>query len=261
MSNYEDVHNEIFESWNRSIINSLSPYIKYPQISLNNVEFKKIQENEKSLISVFKNCTDDLLSFGNYEDYIFLLFNTDKILLSKVVADKNIPFLENKGIKYGVSYSEESIGVNSISLCSQKEKPVFIDAEQHFCVFLRDVYSCAAPLKLSGSVVGYLNLSTTNKDKKEKLRILVDILPDAIMNKLHVAQCRKYKQKLSQQQLEILTLLANGKTEVQIAKELNYSIQTVKYHKHEIFEKFNVKNTADAITKLYTYNESKCSYK
>lgn len=261
MLSFVDVSKEILESWNRSINNSLNPYIKYPQISLNSIELKEVLKNERSLITVFNACTNTLLEFADYEKYIFLLFNTDKILLSKFLTNNNKTNLEKKGIKCGVSYSEESIGVNSVSLSAQTGMPVYIDAQQHFCVFMRDIYSYTVPLKLSGSIIGYINLATLDENKKDKLKSLAFILPDSIVNKIHIIQCRAQKQKLTNQQLKILTLLANGKKESQIAKELNYSIQTIKYHKQEIFKKLNVKNTPDAISKLYRYNESPCFYK
>lgn len=45
----------------------------------------------------------------------------------------------------------------------------------------------------------------------------------------------------------ILNLASTGKTEAEIAKILNISIHTVKYHKKKIFTQLKVKNTAEAI--------------
>lgn len=54
-------------------------------------------------------------------------------------------------------------------------------------------------------------------------------------------------QKLTSKATSVLKLSSNGKNEVQIAKELGISINTVKYHKKRIFSQLGVKNTAEAI--------------
>jgi DNA-binding NarL/FixJ family response regulator len=126
---------------------------------------------------------------------------------------------------------------------------------------MRKISCCAVPLKISGSVIGFLCVNTNQNSEKDKLKTIIDILSNAMINKLHLLECRKYKKRLSSQQLQILSLLANGKTESEIAEKLNYSIQTIKYHKRKIFDKFEVDNTRTAITKLYKYNDSKCLYK
>lgn len=53
--------------------------------------------------------------------------------------------------------------------------------------------------------------------------------------------------KLSQRENDILGLISTGKTNTQIASELGISVNTVKYHKKQIFGKLGVKSTAKAI--------------
>lgn len=54
-------------------------------------------------------------------------------------------------------------------------------------------------------------------------------------------------QKLTSKANLIIKLASNGKTEVEIAQELKISINTVKYHKRQIFARIGVKNIAEAI--------------
>lgn len=54
-------------------------------------------------------------------------------------------------------------------------------------------------------------------------------------------------QKLTSKANLIVKLASNGKTEAEIANELGISINTVKYHKRQIFARIGVKNTAEAI--------------
>lgn len=186
--------------------------------------------------------------------------NKDLCLIAKANYTGSKTLLDKNGLKTGISFSNKSIGVNAVSLSSKYDQPIYLDTNQHFCLLLRHFYSCAIPIKISGSVVAYLNILTPDLEASKKFKYLLDLLSAAMMNKLHLFQCRKYKNMLSSIQLQILTLLANGNTEVEIAESLNYSIQSIKYHKHEIYKKFDVKNTANAISKLYRYKNINCSY-
>lgn len=261
MMNCQNIDNEIFESWNRCIENSMNINISKPRIIISDFELKKELKKEEKLISVFEITANEILSIANDYNYVFLLLNKDKILISKIASQKNNDQLKENSIEPGVSFSEKSIGVNSVAVADKKGEKILLNKQDHFCRFMREISCCAIPLKISGSVIGFLCVNTNQESEKENLKIIIDILSNAMMNKLHLLECRKYKSRLSSQQLKILSLLANGKTELEIANHLNYSVQTIKYHKRKIFDKFEVDNTRTAITKLYKYNDSKCSYK
>lgn len=62
-------------------------------------------------------------------------------------------------------------------------------------------------------------------------------------------------QKLTSKADMVIKLASKGKTEVEIAKELKISINTVKYHKRQIFARLGVKNIAEAIQ--WTNNQKK----
>lgn len=261
MIEFNSIQDVIMEEWNENLQAGLNPYSKRPLIALDAVELEKQLLHDEELISVFAECNYELANLNCYSNCLLFLVNQDLYLLATANYSTNKKILETKHLKPGISFSNKSMGVNAVSLTAQRDQPIYLDTNQHFCIFMRSFYSCAIPLKISGSSIAYLNILTTDRDSSIKFRYLIDILSCAMMNKLHLCQCRKYKTMLSTIQLKILTMLANGNTESEIAESLNYSIQSVKYHKHEIYKKFNVKNTADAITKLYRYNGTKCSFK
>ncbi|BES65663.1 hypothetical protein SANA_21020 [Gottschalkiaceae bacterium SANA] len=261
MIEFIPIQKDILAAWDASIHDALSPYIKEPLVQMNQADLETILEHEEELISIFNECTYELFSLKCCHSYMFMLFDKKLNLISSANYTDEKKILDDKSLIVGASFTASSVGVNAVNLAAEKDLPVYLDAHQHFCVFLRDFYSSAIPLKMSGESIGFLKIMTTDKESINELRFLLDLLSNAMMYKLHLFQCRKHKNMLSKLQLRILSLLANGKTEAEIAKDLNYSIQTIKYHKHEIYSKFNVKNTPDAITKLYKYNDSKCSFK
>lgn len=61
------------------------------------------------------------------------------------------------------------------------------------------------------------------------------------------------KFEVSPREYEILTRLAEGKTAVQIGKELYITSETVKTHKSRMFFKFKCVNTADLIAQAFLH--------
>ncbi|HFC00202.1 MAG TPA: response regulator transcription factor [Phaeodactylibacter sp.] len=66
---------------------------------------------------------------------------------------------------------------------------------------------------------------------------------------------KKIKARLTQKEFEILTALYEGKTNKQLAEEHFISVNTVKTHLKNIFEKLNVKTRTAAISSLYELNQ------
>ncbi len=260
MIEFKKIQALLMDEWNNSLEDSLSPYITSPRISLTETDLRKELSQNDDLISIFSECTYELFCLNCVNDYLFFLTNKDLFLIAKADYTGSKILLDKNGLKTGISFSTKSIGVNAVSLSAKYDQPIYLNTHQHFCVLMRSFYSCAIPIKISGSPVAYLTILTRNDVASKKFKYLLDILSSAMMNKLHLFQCRKHKNMLSSIQLEILTLLANGNTELEIAETLNYSIQSIKYHKHEIYRKFGVKNTANAISKLYKYKNINCSY-
>jgi len=229
MIEFSNVQNDVHEGWSTCILNNISPYIKTPLIHVEPKKLEALMEHEEELISVFNECTYELFSLKCCRKFIFLLFDKNFHLLSRANYTDDKSILDAKKLVLGTSFDNKSIGLNAVSLAAKKDWPIFLEANQHFCVFMRDFHSSAMPLKMSGQAIGYLCIMTTNEDSVDEFRFLIDLLSSAMMNKLHLQQCRKHKNMLSKLQLKVLSFLANGKTE--------------------------------AVTKLYKYNDSQCDYK
>ena len=56
--------------------------------------------------------------------------------------------------------------------------------------------------------------------------------------------------KLNDRELEILRLMAQGKTSAQIADEICLSAETVKWYRKKLFTKFDVANAAELIRRV-----------
>ena len=60
-----------------------------------------------------------------------------------------------------------------------------------------------------------------------------------------------YEQLLTEREKEVLDLLAKGRSYKQIANELYISMETVKSHCHNIYDKLHVKSRAEAVYKYF----------
>jgi len=56
---------------------------------------------------------------------------------------------------------------------------------------------------------------------------------------------------LTKREIEVLKLISQGFTAKEVSLKLYIADTTVIYHKNKIREKFNVKNTAELISKAY----------
>ena len=63
--------------------------------------------------------------------------------------------------------------------------------------------------------------------------------------------------QLTLRELQILSLLAEGNTDLNIAFTLAINIETVKTHNKNIFKKLNVRNRAEAVIYLLNDQSSK----
>jgi DNA-binding CsgD family transcriptional regulator len=65
---------------------------------------------------------------------------------------------------------------------------------------------------------------------------------------------QRLKDPLSERELEVLTLLASGRTNAEIAKDLFVAMGTVKSHVNNIYRKLDVANRAEAVTRAREMN-------
>jgi len=240
---------EVVKAWQRCIKSSLNSTIDKPQHFLDGRRLEEKLNKYNELIKVFRDCITSITNLIT-GDYFFLLTDKDLILLSIAGDNSLTKRLVNNCIKPGISFQENICGINAICLASQLKQPVYLTPEQHFCEFFRKWYCAAVPLKIFNNTIGYLDVSTIACNMQKEQLAIVKLLSDKILNEMKFSQFSKYENKLSKQQKEILSLLATGKTEYEIANKLFCTKETIKYHKHQIFTKLDVKNTSAAIGKL-----------
>jgi len=106
---------------------------------------------------------------------------------------------------------------------------------------------------------GYLLKSATVNQIKEAIRTVMNggasLDPSVARFILDSMKSRPVKEKpekaLSDRELEILTLLAEGYVKKMIADQLEISVTTVAYHVKHIYEKLNVMNAPAAINQAH----------
>lgn len=98
-----------------------------------------------------------------------------------------------------------------------------------------------------GLVDGYLGKDVELEDLKSKLNALFGIDGGDESKQYRISA----KTDLSPREIEIIQLCANGLSAQQIADRLGLSRRTVEVHKSHIFEKLDLKSTADLVKYAY----------
>ncbi len=104
---------------------------------------------------------------------------------------------------------------------------------------------------------GYLLKSSTLKQLTEAIRTVIKggasldpVIAKFILNTLKTKLPHKeFSQVLTEREMEVLMLLADGLVKKEIAEKLEISVTTVVTHVSHIYEKLNVKNAPSAIAK------------
>ncbi len=112
---------------------------------------------------------------------------------------------------------------------------------------------------ISQGISGYLLKSATIKEIKDGIQTVMDggssLDPNVARFILNTAKTKLSKQaqgkSLSNRELEILTLLAEGLVKKEIAARLSISSHTVITHIRRIYEKLNATNAPSAVNKAY----------
>ena len=109
---------------------------------------------------------------------------------------------------------------------------------------------------IKAGAIGYL-LKTTDADQLcEAIRAAaagkVQLAPEAAARLMHEVRVPESPEALTERETEVLELIARGKTNNQIARELFSGEATVKSHVHSILSKLNVSSRTQAA--LYAVN-------
>lgn len=235
----------------------LPEYLKKPIIFLEEKDLQQLLKDNSLLISVFKESVGDI---GTHitEKSTFMLTDREGILVEVYGCSKILE--EEFGIIKGVSLKEESYGTNAISLFMDLKESVYLKPVDHYNHLLKRFYCYTLPLRYKDEIVGYLDVSTINKEMSKEMIAITKLLKTNITNtyikeiNLVKKEEKLKKMKLTNKQLTVLKLLSQGLTEVAVANEMNLNVNTIKYHKKNIFEKFNVKSSCEAITHALKFN-------
>lgn len=184
---------------------------------------------------------------------LYFLCDSDGIILSR----NNIPASNNlliSSITPGVSFSEESIGTNAVSLCMKLNKSINILPYHHYCDLLSQCYEYCIPLVLNTETIGYIAVITTNKPISPEIIAITDLINYKVCNeylKLETQNTfdKNAPERLNDKQLEILKYMAKGLTDYAISKEMKLSVSSIKYHKQKIYKKYNASTGIQAIVK------------
>ncbi len=176
-------------------------------------------EDNFEVIGAFTNCEDAL---------VFCLNNSPDILL----VDIQLPGINGiEGIK---KFQVQNPNAKSIVVSVHEESSYIFDA-------------------LSAGAVGYLSKNSTPINIIHALKQVIDggsPMSSTIARKV-VASFQTPQQKaLSNRENDVLQILAKGKSYAAIAQELHLSINTIKTHTRNIYEKLHVNSKEEIIKKF-----------
>lgn len=124
--------------------------------------------------------------------------------------------------------------------------------EQHFCNFLREWYIFSIPIKIENAIGGCISIISKGNCITQEFALIMQLLSYKVTNELIKSKNNTTLSsdiKLTKRQLEILKTLARGYTDRSVAMELGISLGTVRYHKTNIFRKFNAESCIQVIIK------------
>lgn len=229
----------IMESWRHCAQTGLCPDSTEKCYSLSGFETQKLQMGHSVAIEAFKS------SMGNCllpRKTIFLLIDQYGTLLEKVPAEPLYPEM-----RPGFSFSLECAGANAIALSLILDEPVWTLREQNYLSILSRSSLYCVPC--SGALSSYyIALLTGAKQPSE--------WPIALLQQLNfhmTTEVTTYPRPLipaitlSKRQREVLLCIAQGMKDIEVAIHLHISLDTVRYHKKNIYQLLNTDNRVSAV--------------
>ncbi|MEQ1553732.1 MAG: LuxR C-terminal-related transcriptional regulator, partial [Ferruginibacter sp.] len=93
-------------------------------------------------------------------------------------------------------------------------------------------------------------LSNDNDKMREEIEQFTLQIGTLTINQKEEQKISLPENELTLRELEIFKLLITGKSNSEIAKDVFLSVNTIKYHTKNIYEKLNIKNKLEAIAKF-----------
>lgn len=111
-----------------------------------------------------------------------------------------------------------------------------------------------ARLAMAHGAFGYLTKGATAAELREAIRtihsggqVISERLAETLDYRLDRSDEQQPHESLSVRELEVLTLVASGRTVSQVAKRLGLSVKTVSTYRGRLLEKLHLQTTADLI--------------
>lgn len=176
------------------------------------------------------------LSNGTMSNYLRLIPAEDRCLLKKVFSDiheyyQQIPLEEKQLYRFDFNYRVQRADQRYISILQQT---MFLQSSE------------------SGFPLIELSLLTDFSTYKSNSLIQLQIFKQQNGCYKRVAACQydDCLDKLTDREKEVLSLIAQGLTDKQIADKMFISLHTVKTHRKHIISKTGSRNTAEAVNKF-----------
>ncbi|HEX2927237.1 MAG TPA: LuxR C-terminal-related transcriptional regulator [Ruminiclostridium sp.] len=154
----------------------------------------------------------------------------------------------------GVLYSEESIGTNAVSIAKIHNSPVCLYPEFHYCNMLKKWYEYCVPVKRNGFTDAYLSVVSIQYPISRALKGFIDLLGFNLQKDYSEVNYKATK-PLTEKQVMMLKMIAQGLSDEYMSQQLHISLATVKYHNQEIFKKLNAVGRVDAVTRAILNND------
>lgn len=134
-------------------------------------------------------------------------------------------------LKYTISYD--------FHILNKNKRPVLVNHK-------------LTPMVLNPSGQIWLAMCTVTLSSKDGQGDIIMSKIDEDVEYVYSLQSRKWKKKdlifLSEREIDILRLSSQGLSNSEIGEKIFIDVNTVKFHKKNIFQKFDVKNITEAIT-------------
>ncbi|MEQ8905351.1 LuxR family transcriptional regulator [Ekhidna sp.] len=178
---------------------------------------------------------------GEYQTAVEYLKSKNEIE-SKIFTEEKSRQIAELETKYQTEKKEQELAIASLQLLQQKrEKYLLVGA----LIFI---------MVIGGFIIFSLKQKSRLKQKLlaeeiENLRLKINsLLGDSDSIKLSLDELnQKLHQPLTEREFEILNLTVSDKTNQEIAEEVFVSVNTVKYHLKNVYEKLGVNNRKEAL--------------
>ena len=248
-----------------------------PKIVSHGEQLNRLLAQNATLISVSRSIMANV--FDCFIDKTKLMFLCDRegYILDIVSSSEILHWCFNKGIMLGSCFDYYSFGTNSISMSIYENSPAVVIGDEHYCDVLKSWSCIAAPIKIGGSSIGYVNISAEMNSDLIQLTALVKLMAELVESRIklkNINEMKGYLEKgltpkntmdkarffgelivlddldLTVKEVEILYLMYHGRGFDHIASIINISKNTLKTHLKHIYHKLGVNSSIACLFKI-----------